>query len=389
MGKAQMRVLKRLDSLIRGRIFPRLMALDREGRDWGKHRPYKTLNVVPGITTGARADDKRVVERLLKAYAIASSDQYGKDSMWREIYSAHHKDHHKVFISGDMVQSSRILANPATNDLFYGYDELCVSFVERSQAAPQELATLCQDNLIRLAEAIGALPLVAAEFRSLRKHNDLPTNDILTALEMALGTKIFFPNIYYGAVGLVSCRGIITYRAIQALYLAFRVHQIVRRTGTDHKPGISICEIGAGLGRSALHANQLGLRNYTLVDVPMTLISQGYYLMRCLGDQAVVLPGEVRTSYEQIRLMYPEEFFSSEEQFDVVANVDSLTELGFDLASEYLRKISSITGKFLSINHENNPIRVFDLLKEIEKPHSITRHPYWMRHGYVEEFVEF
>jgi hypothetical protein len=309
--------------------------------------------------------------------------------MWREIFSAHHKEHHKVFKSGDIEQASRILANPATNNLFYGFDELCVSFVERSHAAPQKLATLCQDNLIRLAEAVGALPLVAAEFRSLRKHNDLPTNCVLTALEEALGAEIVFPNIYYGAVGLDSFRGVITYRAIQALYLAFRLGQIGARTGTDHKPSISICEIGAGLGRSALHANQMGQKNYTVVDVPMTLISEGYYLMRCLGDHAVVLPGEVRTSYEQIRLMYPEEFFSSDEQFDIVANVDSLTELGCDLASGYLKKISSITEKFLSINHENNPIRIFDLLKEVKKPHSLARYPYWMRHGYVEEFVEF
>ena len=143
------------------------------------------------------------------------------------------------------------------------------------------------------------------------------------------------------------------------------------------------------MGRSALFASQLGLKNYTIVDIPMTAISQGYYLMRCLGEDAVALPGEPRRVQDQIKLMHREEFFSSAEHFDLVANVDSLTELGHGLGTRYLKKISTITPKFLSINHEANSIRVIDLLKELDRPYKISRYPYWMRQGYVEEFVKF
>ena len=203
-----------------------------------------------------------------------------------------------------------------------------------------------------------------------------------------MGKAISFPDIYPGAVGANSFRGIVTYRAIHALYLAFRLRQIVEDSPLPAK-SCSICEIGAGLGRSALYANQLGLKDYTIVDVPMTAISQGYYLMRCLGEDAVALPGEARRSREQIRIMHPEDFFSSHERFDLIANVDSLSELGHDLAARYLKKIAMTAPNFLSINHEANSIRVIDLLKELDRPYKISRYPYWMRQGYVEELVKF
>ncbi len=143
------------------------------------------------------------------------------------------------------------------------------------------------------------------------------------------------------------------------------------------------------MGRSAYYAWKVGLKNYTLVDVPMTSISQGYFLMRCLGEDAVVLPGESRRNREQIQIMHSDEFFSSSAQFDLIANVDSLTELGHDLALRYLKKISSIAPAFLSVNHEANTIRVSDLLRELDVPNTTSRHPYRMRQGYAEELVRF
>jgi len=131
------------------------------------------------------------------------------------------------------------------------------------------------------------------------------------------------------------------------------------------------------------------LNNYTQVDVPMTVICRGYYLMRCLGEDAVALLGEPRRNRDQIRIVHPEDFFSSGEHFDLIANVDSLSELGHDLAVQYLKKIYRVCPAFLSINHEANSIRTIDLLKELGRSYKVFRYPYWMRQGYVEEFVKF
>lgn len=355
---------------------------------WRKHRPYRTLNAEPAIGTGSSVDDRRIVERLLKAYQRSSPGQYGSDSVWRTFFETYHKGPHEVFMRGDVEQARVILANPGTNDMFYGFDELCSTFLPMHIRTPHILSNLCQDNLIRLSEALGVFRLDNAETEQWLTNAATPTDEVIRGIEAALGREIYFPNIYYGTVGARSYRGIVTYRAVQALYVAFRVAQIIQDS-LHNNAQRCVCEIGAGLGRSAFYANLLGLKDYTLVDVPMTTISQGYYLMRCLGEDAVALPGEARHSREQIRLMHSEDFFVSEERFDLIANVDSLTELGHDLAVRYLRKISAITPTFLSINHEVNPIRVVDLLKELETPHRLSRHPYWMRQGYTEELVRF
>ena len=354
------------------------------------HRMYTTLNVVPALSVGSSGDDTRIVERLLKSYQGASSDQYGSDSMWREFFNMYHKHSHEIFMRGDVENARQILANPSKSNIFYGFDELCAIYAPDWQSDPKSLASNCQDNLLRLAEAMGALWLENPEtgMGPSLINAEMSTDKILQAMEAILGVEISFPDIFPDAVGAGSSRGIVTYRAVQALYLAFRLRRIFQ---DDHDPytSNSICEIGAGLGRSALFASQLGLKNYTIVDIPMTAISQGYYLMRCLGEDAVALAGEPRRVQDQIKLMYPEEFFSSAEHFDLVVNVDSLTELGHGLGTRYLKKISTITPKFLSINPEANSIRVIDLLKELDRPYKISRYPYWMRQGYVEEFFKF
>jgi hypothetical protein len=57
-------------------------------------------------------------------------------------------------------------------------------------------------------------------------------------------------------------------------------------------------------------------------------------------------------------------------------NVDSLTELGGELAARYQQRIAKIAPLFLGINHEANAIRVLDLLKAVDAPCTASRHPY-------------
>lgn len=206
-------------------------------------------------------------------------------------------------------------------------------------------------------------------------------------IEKGLGVELQFPDIYPHAIGLMSSKGVVTYRAIQSLYLAFRLQNLMKSNGLR---GGSVCEIGAGLGRSAFYANMMGIKDYTIVDIPITLMAQGYYLMQVLGEDSVVLPGEEANSRDKIKLILPNEFFSSDKRYDIIANVDSLTELGEDLRSQYLGKISKMTPIFLSINHEVNSSRVNEFIRRKEIiDFNISRYPYWMRNGYAEELISF
>ena len=86
--------------------------------------------------------------------------------------------------------------------------------------------------------------------------------------------------------------------------------------------------------------------------------------------------------------MVPDTFFNSQEKYDVVVNVDSLTEIGFEVAESYISEISSRSKFFLSINHEGNEFTISELIKNFPNFNKLSRNRSWMRKGYVEELYE-
>jgi hypothetical protein len=357
-----------------------------EANRWLRHRPVDSFNYILSIGSGAKFDDSKIVGRLMESYQ-KSNFQVDNGSLWTALFDEHHSSIHQVFMSGNVNEARQILSNPAKSNIFYGFDELTLAYNQIFKDNPKPLLDMCQDDLFRFCEAIGEMPLSNPEAERIVCDASMTSDDLINKIEDGLGIKLDFPDIYPDAVGLSSSRGIVTYRAIQALYLSYRIDNILKLMG--RRDG-SVCEIGAGLGRSAFYANRLGIKDYTLVDIPITLMTQGYFLMSALGGDAVVLPGEAGRSKGKIKLMLPDEFFSSNENYDLIANVDSLTELGSTLALRYLHDISKKTSIFLSINHEVNTIRVNKLL-DVDRlgPFTVSRYPYWMRNGYVEELISF
>jgi hypothetical protein len=146
--------------------------------------------------------------------------------------------------------------------------------------------------------------------------------------------------------------------------------------------GKRVLEIGAGLGRNAYHARKFGIDQYTIVDIPNTQLAQSYYLVRIMGEHTVSFCGE--TDERPVRLRSPKWLSQTSEKFDVVINVDSLTEMGRDHALSYVKFARDKSRSFLSINHEFNAATVAQLAAEAGIT-AISRAPYWPRPGYVEE----
>lgn len=100
-----------------------------------------------------------------------------------------------------------------------------------------------------------------------------------------------------------------------------------------------------------------------------------------LGEDTVSFYGEKSSS---IRILPPTEFLDASDRYDLVVNVDSLTEMGRDTAWSYCQAINTRANRFLSINHERNSLAVRDLCAEIGMDLS-ARAPYWLRRGYLDE----
>ncbi len=337
--------------------------------------------VAEGIVNSP-VEDKKLIKRIITAYQRANQADLGK-SMWTVFFTKYHQPIHQALINGDERTVTEILRNPEISDLFYGFDILTKSFhsVFRKKRARNVYAKDCLDGLVRFAEAVGAVSMdyPASEFK---KRIFWKTEDVLAELDKAC-TPFSMPNPFTNEHGVGSSRGVISYRVPQALYQAWRIKQLL-----DGIQNPRVLEIGAGLGRTSFYANELGIKDYTIVDLPITTVAQAYFLGRTLGEENICLDGEqFADAQNRAKIVLPETFLAESKTYDLVLNVDSLTEMDFSVAKAYWDKIKISTNTFLSINHEANKFRVRDLL--FEDLHSLVVHRglYWMREGYAEELI--
>lgn len=345
-------------------------ATDRRDRDYGAE---------PGRATGEMSNNVALVERLLASYRRTfKKAHYG--SMWGTIFERNHLAIHQVFMAGNAEEVERILRDPASTQLHHGFDTTVADFTKTlmaSEEAARGLAKTCKMKLMTLGDALGVTRLDNPEtYCADPKPPPAPeTDELLGDVEQALGLRIDFPNPFPNEFGLATKRGIAGYRAINALYQAHRIKTLVAGIRNPR-----ILEIGGGTGRTAYYAHKLGLKDYSIVDLPFTAISQGYFLGRTLGPASIAADGEPETA-DAIKLWAPDTFLARRERYDLMVNVDSLTEMGWETASAYWKAIRSRAARFLSINHESNEFTV----RQLPGLAPYTRYPYWMRRGYVEE----
>ena len=348
---------------------------DRIGR-----RFIETYNADwPAVPSGCTAaptgvDDTGLVTRIIAAYQASIALPAGDAGFWDNEFFDLKRPVHEALISGDLDTVQRLLRDPSKTDLFYGFDNLSRVVLPGWTAADPGHGIVNYQDLLLLSEALGARRLWNPEGSHREALPDVET--LLGAIDHVLGFRVEFPNPFSDEIGLTTSRGVASYRAVQALYQASRV-----LSAAKGKMGARVAEIGAGLGRTAFYARRLGMRDYTIVDLPMSAAAQAYFLGRAAGPDEICLFGEDRPG---IRILPPSAFLNASDCYDVVVNVDSLTEMARPTARAYCEAIKVRGRLFVSINHELNPFTVRDVCAEAGMK-MLTRTPYWMRRGYVDE----
>ena len=118
-------------------------------------------------------------------------------------------------------------------------------------------------------------------------------------------------------------------------------------------------------------------------------MAQAHYLATVLGDDAVTLYGEPDRP-GTIRILPPSAFLESDPgRFDIALNVDSLTEMDYPTMQAYWERIKTHTDRCLSVNHESNSHTVRELVFGDPAVKTYMRTEYWLRRGYVEEYMTF
>ncbi len=349
-------------------------------------RHIETLVPITGRSNGTEGSSLSLTNRVIESYKLALEiDTDRGESMWKIIFNAHQAPAHDVFLSGNLPQINALMQNPGCCEMFYGIDNIISSALNDYSLNPTHAdgyAALCLDRLARFAEAIGAIRLFNPE-QGRRIIWD--ADEVVDHIERTLRCTPSFPNPYPNEYGVLTSRGIAGDRAIQSLYQAYRIKQLLQ--GIENP---CVLEIGAGVGRLAFYARMLGIEDYTIIDIPFTSTCSGYFLGRTLGEDQILLFGESAQNPEKlVKILPPSAFLECNNHYDLIINVDSLTEIDPDIAKSYFNKIESCTELFVSINHEVNPFTVNDLIRQSNRKAVVERYPYWTRKGYVEEVVQF
>jgi hypothetical protein len=342
------------------------------------------MSVTSSVSTGQDwYPDASLLRRIKTAYRSSISKyRQTEGSMWAAI-AERHRNVHDALLSDDDKALADLLANPSRNEMFYGMDGLIAHRVKALQESDvlrhQTLETI-KTYFVELAETVGATR--AWYFKARPDRIDLTVErveEIIEGIDKIVGARLAYPNPFENEFGISTSRGIIVMRTPMAIYLAHRLQTIVGLVN-----GGKILEIGPGNGRLVFYANALGLTDYTTVDLPMGIVCQACFLAATLGPDKIWMAGDDPALQRgRVRLLPP--FALEAEDFDIVVNADSLTEMAPEDATEYLRYAARHSKALISINHEFNTHTVSELAQMAGIATLPIRSLSTIRRGYVEE----
>ena len=209
-------------------------------------------------------------------------------------------------------------------------------------------------------------------------------SDILRNIEHALGFSLKFPEFTGGIITTLSDFGIFSIRHLHYLWVAKRILELCPDRNS------AIIEIGPGIGILGYYLDQLGYKDYTIIDLAYQNACQAYYLWKNLPHREFILSGEVEDPFsneykESIKILHSTDFDNtSMGRYDLMVNIDGLTEYSIEDAKRYIH--SDCAPLLLSINHEVNLFRVIEIAEPFK--HLVYRFPFWLREGYVEELYK-
>jgi hypothetical protein len=370
-------------------------------------RSSKLLNSVrkglpilrPGLSfRGVDSRDIEIASQLQQEWRVLaatkrSDDFIGRKSMWQSISASRHRTILGLLNGCDPRQLAEHLVNlqklAASEGLSQG-ERAYRDFVEASPYGRRAAVLPFQDMLGSLAQYLAVIPGECSEYGSDGDVMGTASDELVAKVETALGFSIVPPTVFDGLFGLLIGGRILHGRDIQALYAALRV---IEASGMSRP---RVCEIGGGLGKVAYNAWMLGVRRYSIVDLPTVSAMQYFYLRRTLPAVEVRFchPTHLNTDRDGIDL-----FFASHMQTgvfllsDIVLNCDSFPELGTDVCRKYFALIGNWAPLLLSVNQESNKeirgpadrqVIVGKLLTEFGFTR-LYRFRSWIRRGYIEE----
>jgi len=134
--------------------------------------------------------------------------------------------------------------------------------------------------------------------------------------------------------------------------------------------------------------------SYTILDLPLINVLQGYFLSKALGESKVTLYGEPKQEGTVVHVMPTYAINTmNRKDIDVLINENSMPEMPEQSVVDYVQWArNSVRGVFYSYNQEActivngiPPVLVPEIVARVEGFRRLSRNISWLRSGYVEE----
>lgn len=345
----------------------------------------------------AGMDDHMIASRLMDSFLAMVNHQNGMlpageravSGIWEMVRHEFHGQIYRHAANRDVDGLADTLRNAMREPVTHGLGPGLEVFKATGDGAEglRSNVLIILDRLASLAESLGVLSYENPEQGRYGQNLAFNADDLVARIEARLGYRIGRPPVM-GVFGIAVGDQIIDTRVPDDAYAADRLKALMTLLRRSR-----VAEIGGGLGGCALQVARAGIAPYTIFDLPVVLLIQGWLLMKVCGAGAVSMFGEPDTG-RALNLRPYWEFGDRDLPFDLVFNRDSLPEIPRPHAARYLRELADRGCALLSINQESqgptddpnvSQLWVHALAAEEQQLTCISRHPYWMRRGYIEE----
>jgi hypothetical protein len=339
----------------------------------------------------------QLCKRLIDAYKLACMESPPLNSasdLWKKII---HKYHHRligVLDKKDPQALGQIFSSMFQQDFMWGIT-MGARALDPGYACFIRMRMVM--DILALAESLGVVRTEALEQGELGHGLKEGLPALVKKIERQIGVSIDFPRLG-GAYGFDVKGTLITSESPEHIYVACRINEAISRLAQlQHQGAPRILEIGAGYGGMVYWLSRFRkdvVNGYTILDLPMVNVIQGYFLGNVFGPDRIRLYGEPPLGEPGIEIIpaHAKEKATAQE-FDLLINENSMPEMPEAVVKDYLSWAKTrLNGIFYSYNQEAySPVNgipqtwVPKAIADVGNYRRLSRNYSWVRPGYVEE----
>jgi hypothetical protein len=366
--------------------------------------PYKKLTFLPAAQI--TDSDISLCDRLICAYhkvVTSAATGEGISRLWSDNIKRHYRKLNLALDQKNPALLAKTLSSMFTEGFLYGIASGDQYKQASSWLGSRIWSLKCLDDVVSLAECLGIVRTECPEQGVLGYAFKDGLDELVAKIESTLGMSIGFPDV--GApYGITAGHSLITMEAPEHIGVAFCVNQAVNRNlDPQHANLPNIVELGGGFGGTAhwlMNLRKMSVGSYTIIDLPLANVLQGYFLSKAFGESMVSFYEESppQGSARKIIAVLPTIALDSlkGKNTDLLLNENSMPEMPEQAAMDYISWAKdNVRGIFYSYNQEAySPVDgvpqvlVPQIVARVGGLKLLTRNFSWMRRGYVEEVYQ-